>query len=106
MTDLDAIRARDAAWEERFATTPDCIDAYADRRTLLAEVDRLTADYADILVERIQVSVAAERIERARLAALVRGLPVNLDITWADDDPIQAFVLRDLVLQLLEGGNG
>jgi len=70
MTDLDAIRARDAAVGPHVPySEADKWEALADRRTLLAEVDRLTAQHASCCEQ----NVAAER---ARIVEAVRELPI------------------------------
>jgi len=74
MTDLDAIRARDAALiEENGYLFPPGEDydsePWRDRRALLAEVDRLTAQHASCCEQ----NVAAER---ARIVEAVRELPI------------------------------
>ena len=71
MTDIDAIRARDADTDW---TMEAAADAIRDRHTLLAEVDRLTAAQDD--PEWGDVAYAAGiRDERARIRAAVEGLP-------------------------------
>ena len=112
MTDtLDAIRARDAA---DITITLDWTGAdwrralwqvAADRRTLLAEVDRLTllgmseADYLNGWRD-------GQAAERARIAALVRGLHrLNKDTRAFGVDIFDGeWVDRAAVLRVIEGG--
>ncbi len=111
MTDtLDAIRARDA---EDIKITLDSTGAdwrralwqvAADRRTLLAEVDRLTVEPA----RRITLVNMTLEAERARIAEGVRGLDAPV-ITPPTSPAVQRWysegferAIRD-VLALLEG---
>ena len=86
--ELDAIRARDAAygghavlvygygphdWRDSWGSDP----AVADRRALLAEVDRLTALRTATL--EVLSDDAAMALERARIRAAVEGLPFGGD---------------------------
>jgi len=107
MTDLDAIRARDAAVGPHVPySEADMWEALADRRTLLAEVDRLSRK-PDVLREldllgratRAEAELAAER---ARIAEAIRALPG--DAMWdhshhAHPDAVD----RAAVLAIVEG---
>jgi len=114
VTDLDAIRARDAEFTigggeipylPGATRTQDWASAVnravIDRRALLAEVDRLSRK-PDVLREldllgratRAEAELAAER---ARIAAEVRGLPVP---AW---DDLDLYVDRAAVLAIVEG---
>jgi hypothetical protein len=128
--DLDAIRGRDAE-DSHLDSRDGAIYAFAiqtvrDRHDLLAEVDRLRA----IVNEEFGPTAANEpgmcecgmdmdahaggfallhhdevmlMAERARIRADIEGLPVNHDITWADDDPVEAFVNLSSVLAATGG---
>ena len=111
MTDtLGDIRARDAALiEENGYLFPPGEDydsePWRDRRALLAEVDALNLTVIG-LKEMMGADQRSWAAERRRMHEMTMAIPVNYDITWADDDPIQAFVLRSAVLALLEEDHG
>jgi hypothetical protein len=120
MTDLDAIRARDAA----LIYPEDYGQAHADRRALLAEVDRLRAEkmalaatngevglaLTEALVEVQEVADtipaacrAAVRNERARIRAAVEALPGVFAATRYIKEGQPNWLDRAAVLALLEG---
>ena len=53
------------------------------------------------VIAAIEAEARAAALEEA--IAAVEALPVNDDIAWAEDEPVQAFVLRAAVLEALRG---
>lgn len=103
--DLAAIRARDADWEKRAemvgldpgSMTP----AAADRRALLGEVDRLTADHdywENLAATALPYPEADVLRERERIRSAVEGLTTAL----TSPGP-HLWVPVDAVLRIIEG---
>lgn len=73
--DLAAIRARDAELDLDAIYMP---ESHTDRRALLAEVDRLTAE-RDALDAQVRTALADGKYrERVRISAAVEALPTLL----------------------------
>ena len=110
MTDLDAIRERDAEiWAERDVprdiSVLDAMDAERDRRTLLAEVDRLTAENERLTYYEFAWRddfAVVEHAERARIRAAVEGLPPHPFARTVPGAVDHAAVL-DLIDRAMEG---
>lgn len=97
MTDLDAIRARDAGCSladefDGIGTDSAIVRAY-DRRALLAEVDRLRESLSTTMTEDYFAGHAqGESDERARIRERVEGLPATatLHTCWDDHSGLSA----------------
>jgi hypothetical protein len=92
--DLAAIRARDA---DTYRPTSGRVKSQAqrDRRTLLAEVDRLEAEIVNWRHADVRQGTG---VERARIHAGVEGLPSAMQ-----SDPMERVVNRAAVLRVVEG---
>jgi hypothetical protein len=81
MTNLDAIRARDAEWVDGGAAVLDkwagLMPAVDDRRTLLAEVDSLNDERADLYRQLAYAGLSALEDERARIRKAVEALRIE-----------------------------
>lgn len=100
MTDLDAIRARDAAWTDQYLVAPDGFQSAHDRRALLAEVDRLRAVRLEASESHVWLEGAAT--ERARIRAAVEGLPTQPGLE-VNIPGMRHFIERTAVLAAIDG---
>jgi uncharacterized coiled-coil DUF342 family protein len=77
---LDAIRARDAEWADGGVAVLDkwaaLMPAVEDRRTLLAEVDSLNDDKADLYRQLAYAGSSSREGERARIHKAVEALRI------------------------------
>ena len=100
MTDLDDIRKRDAAmhpeWRKlRLKGPEDLAYAVQDRRALLAEVDRLTAELDEIRSALVPLAKTAET-----LCAFLEDCPLE-ELPGADGDKlcIELYGLHTLAIE-------
>jgi hypothetical protein len=105
MTDLDAIRARDAEttpYVVREGEYAHCKAAMADRRALLAEVDRLTAEVMEWGVTNVGLKEWGAEEERARIHAAVEAL-WTADLQEGSGEASHKMVDRAAVLAIVKG---
>ena len=75
-----------------------CVDERAEAKAQV--VAELVAEHR--MVDDLAYEAGKED-EQHRIREMVKGLRVNKDITWAEDEPVQDFVLLADVLAAIEG---